>query len=165
VRCPLWQEDRVCGLQLLMVLVSTVILGSESHRTHDHILLSQILSPPHQLGGGAGPYIYILQEEGGPHIPPRHWVQLGGGGQVPIFVFSRNRVDHTYPLGTGFHPIHSVSNPSPASQPVCCGASHPYGAHHQTYSTVRHLQVCWCGHPSWWDDESVVYNCCSSSLV
>jgi hypothetical protein len=32
----------VCRLQLLLALASAVILGSESHGTHDHILLSQI---------------------------------------------------------------------------------------------------------------------------
>jgi hypothetical protein len=31
----------VCRLQLLLALASAVILGSESRRTHDHILLSQ----------------------------------------------------------------------------------------------------------------------------
>jgi hypothetical protein len=41
----LWGDltrGRVCCLQLLLVLASTVILGSESRGTHDHILLSQI---------------------------------------------------------------------------------------------------------------------------
>jgi hypothetical protein len=35
-------EGRVCRLQLLLVLASAVILGSESRGTRDHILLSQI---------------------------------------------------------------------------------------------------------------------------
>jgi hypothetical protein len=33
---------RVCRLQLLLVLASAVILGSQSRGTHDPILLSQI---------------------------------------------------------------------------------------------------------------------------
>jgi hypothetical protein len=33
---------RICRLQLLLVLASAVILGSESRGTRDHILLSQI---------------------------------------------------------------------------------------------------------------------------
>jgi hypothetical protein len=36
----------VCRLQLLPVLASAVILGSESRGTHDHILLSQIRDSP-----------------------------------------------------------------------------------------------------------------------
>jgi hypothetical protein len=36
----------VCHLQLLLVLASTVILGSESHGTRDNILLSQIWGVP-----------------------------------------------------------------------------------------------------------------------
>jgi hypothetical protein len=35
-------RGRVCRLQLQLVLASTVIFGSESVRTRDHILLSQI---------------------------------------------------------------------------------------------------------------------------
>jgi hypothetical protein len=35
-------RGRVCRLQLLMVLASAIILGSESRWTSDHILLSQI---------------------------------------------------------------------------------------------------------------------------
>jgi hypothetical protein len=35
-------RGRVCRLQLLLVLASEVILGSQSHGTRDHILLSQI---------------------------------------------------------------------------------------------------------------------------
>jgi hypothetical protein len=47
----------VCRLQLLLVLGSTVILRSEFHRTHYHILLSQIKRLPQP--GGLGPHIYI----------------------------------------------------------------------------------------------------------
>jgi hypothetical protein len=36
----------ICHLQLLLVLASAVILRSESHVTHDHILLSQIRDSP-----------------------------------------------------------------------------------------------------------------------
>jgi hypothetical protein len=35
-------RERVCRLELLLVLASAVILGSETLGTHDHILLSQI---------------------------------------------------------------------------------------------------------------------------
>jgi hypothetical protein len=36
----------VCRLQLLLVISSAVILGSESRGTHDHILVSQIRDSP-----------------------------------------------------------------------------------------------------------------------
>jgi hypothetical protein len=39
---PSMTRRRVCTLQLLLGLVSTVILASESRRTHDYISLSQI---------------------------------------------------------------------------------------------------------------------------
>jgi hypothetical protein len=40
----------VCRLQLLVVLASVVILRSESCRTHDHIVLSQIRNSPNLEG-------------------------------------------------------------------------------------------------------------------
>jgi hypothetical protein len=40
----------VCILQLLVVIASAVILGSESHGTHDQILLSQIPDSPNLEG-------------------------------------------------------------------------------------------------------------------
>jgi hypothetical protein len=39
-----------------------------NHGTHDHILLSQYSWIPQP--GVPGPYIYVLQEQGGPVIPP-----------------------------------------------------------------------------------------------
>jgi hypothetical protein len=39
-------RGRVCRLQLLLALASTIIFGSESHGTRDHILLSQIRDFP-----------------------------------------------------------------------------------------------------------------------
>jgi hypothetical protein len=43
---PSLTRARVCRLQLLLALTSTVILASESRGTHDHILLSQIRDFP-----------------------------------------------------------------------------------------------------------------------
>jgi hypothetical protein len=68
---PCLTRVRVCRLQLLLALASTVILGSESRGTHGHILLSQILESP------------ILV------------------GQVPVFIFPRNRVFRLYPQALG----------------------------------------------------------------
>jgi hypothetical protein len=61
----------VCGLQLLLVLASVVILRSESRGTYDHILLSQIRNFPNLKG------------------------------QVPVFVSPRNRVARLYPKALG----------------------------------------------------------------
>jgi hypothetical protein len=41
-------RGRVYRLQLVMVLASPVIHGSESYGAHDHILLSQIQDSPNQ---------------------------------------------------------------------------------------------------------------------
>jgi hypothetical protein len=61
-RAPSQARGRICHLQLLLALTSAVILGSESSGTHDHVLLSQIR--------------YSLNLE----------------GQVPVFIFPRNRL-------------------------------------------------------------------------
>jgi hypothetical protein len=66
---PSLTRGRVCNLlvQLLLGLARAVTLGSKSHRTHGHILLSHLrLHQP----GGPGSHIYIPQEQGGPVIPP-----------------------------------------------------------------------------------------------
>jgi hypothetical protein len=47
---PSLTREQVCHLQLLLVLASAVILGSQSRRTHDHILLSQIRDSPNVEG-------------------------------------------------------------------------------------------------------------------
>jgi hypothetical protein len=60
-------RERVCHLQLLLVLASAVNLGSESLRTREHILLSQI-----------------------PHSPNLE-------GQVTLFISPRNKVAQLYP--------------------------------------------------------------------
>jgi hypothetical protein len=64
-------RGRVCRLQLLLDFASAAILGAESRGNHDHILLSQIrrLQP-----GRPDLCIYVSQWQGGPVIPPRHWV-------------------------------------------------------------------------------------------
>jgi hypothetical protein len=64
-------RERVCRLQLLLVLASPVILGSESCGTHDHILLSRIRDSPNLEG------------------------------QVPVFISPRNRVARLYPQELG----------------------------------------------------------------
>jgi hypothetical protein len=59
-------RGQVCCLYLLLALTSAVILGSESHRTHDHILLSKVRDSSDMEG------------------------------QVPVVTFPRNRVAQLY---------------------------------------------------------------------
>jgi hypothetical protein len=61
----------ICRLQLLLVLASAVILGSEPSGTHDHILLPQIRNFPNLEG------------------------------QVPVFISPRNRVAQLYSQALG----------------------------------------------------------------
>jgi hypothetical protein len=68
---PFLTRGWVCRLQLLLVLDSAVILGSESRGTHDHILLCQIRDSPKQEGN------------------------------VPEFISPRNRVAQLYPQAPG----------------------------------------------------------------
>jgi hypothetical protein len=64
----------VCRLQLLLVLASGVIFGSDPRCTHDHILLSQIRDSPNLEG------------------------------QAPVFISPRNRVAQLYPQALGSFP-------------------------------------------------------------
>jgi hypothetical protein len=59
-------RERVCRLQLLLVLARAVILGSEARCTRDHILLSQI------------------------------WDSTNLEGQVPVFISHRNVLAQLY---------------------------------------------------------------------
>jgi hypothetical protein len=62
---------RVCCLQLLLVLASAVILGLESHGTHDRILLSQTRDCPSVRTRSL--YLYP-PGTGWPSYSPRHWL-------------------------------------------------------------------------------------------
>jgi hypothetical protein len=66
---PYLTRGRVCNLLLLLVLASAVLLGSESHGTQDHILLSQFLRLPRP--GGSGPH---PPGTGWPRYTPGHWI-------------------------------------------------------------------------------------------
>jgi hypothetical protein len=121
---PSLTRGRICNLLYLLGLASAVPLGSESHGTQDHILLSQFFRLPQP--GGPGPCIYIPQEQSVPVIPAgtgfpfHHFLRLAGlqwsysntppqglgrplifspnlKGQVPVFISPRNRVAQLYP--------------------------------------------------------------------
>jgi hypothetical protein len=62
----------VCSSQLLLVLTSAIILGSESCGTHNHILLSQIRDSPNLKGQVP---VFIYPGTGLPSYTPRHWVK------------------------------------------------------------------------------------------
>jgi hypothetical protein len=61
-------RGKVCRLQLLLVLASAVILGSESRGTRNRILQSQIRDSPNLEC--EVPVFISPQEESGPVIPP-----------------------------------------------------------------------------------------------
>jgi hypothetical protein len=70
-------RGRVCRLQMLLALASAIILGSESHETRDHVLLSQIRDFPfRRLLRLAGlrwrystppPSVLVITSRHGPH--------------------------------------------------------------------------------------------------
>jgi hypothetical protein len=74
-------RGRVCRLQLLLVLASAVILGSESRGTRDHILLSLIWDSPNLEG------------------------------QVPVFISPRRRVAQLYSQALGSLFVASYDSP------------------------------------------------------
>jgi hypothetical protein len=63
-------REWLCRLQLLLALISPVILGFKSHRTHDHTLLSQIQDSP--TWRARSPYLYP-PGTGWSSYTPRHW--------------------------------------------------------------------------------------------
>jgi hypothetical protein len=73
---PSLMRGRVYSVQLLLGLANAVFLGSESHRTDDHILRSQFLRPLPQPGG-QGSCIYFPQGQGNSVITPGIGFRIG----------------------------------------------------------------------------------------
>jgi hypothetical protein len=85
----------VSRLQLLLVLVSAVILRSESLGTHGHILRSQIQTPP--TWRTTSPYVYP-PGTGWLSYTPQHWVHFSltptsRRGTVGVFEPASTRQD------------------------------------------------------------------------
>jgi hypothetical protein len=64
---PSLTRSQVCNFQFLPGIARAAFLKSESHWTHDHILLSLFLRLPQP--GGPCSCIYFPQEQGSPVIP------------------------------------------------------------------------------------------------
>jgi hypothetical protein len=115
-------RERVCRLQLLLVLASAVIHGFESRGTRDLILLSQIRDSPKLEG------------------------------QVPVFISLMNRVAQLYPqaLDSLFAEYSSsqshIATDGQLISKSRCGA--PFGAHDQIFITLWQLRSCFSGAPS-----------------
>jgi hypothetical protein len=71
-RAPSLTKEQVCSLQLLLAITSAVILGSESHRTHDHMLLSQIRDSCNLEG--QVPIFSYPPGTGCPNYTPNNWI-------------------------------------------------------------------------------------------
>jgi hypothetical protein len=63
---PCLTRSRVCSFRFLLGIDSATFLRSESHGTHNHILLAPFFRLPQS--GGPGSYIYFPQEQGIPFI-------------------------------------------------------------------------------------------------
>jgi hypothetical protein len=93
-------RERVCRLQLLLVLASAVKLRAESRGTRDHILCLIFETPPTWRAGF--PYLYP-PGTGWPSYNPRHWVPFSSPpttrrAAVEVFELASTRVSQSYKL-------------------------------------------------------------------
>jgi hypothetical protein len=146
----------ISRLQLLLALASTLILGSESRGTHDHILLSQIRDSPN------------LEGQVPTFISPRNRVaQLHPQALASLFVASydsqgcgrgiRTRPHTGFPLGRSSSQSHIATYGQSVSKSWCRA---PSGAHGQILITLWQLRSCFMGRPLWREDGCVLCMCC-----
>jgi hypothetical protein len=134
---PSLTRGRVCHLQLLLGLASTVIFGSESRRTCGHILVSDsrlpLSSSPTtrrvtvEVFDPASTRVVFLQ------LSYIHFARTPGKTQSQQFV--------------GAFELSFLLWPT-VSRPVCLRIKHPSGAYDQILIIVWQLPVCWFGAPS-----------------
>jgi hypothetical protein len=102
---------KVCRLQLLLVLARAAIIWSECPGTHDHILrfylrfetsLFVASYDSQGYGGGIRARLHTESESYFTVSDSRHL-----DGQVPVFIFPRNRVARSYPQAWDPHYIAS----------------------------------------------------------
>jgi hypothetical protein len=93
------QRGWVCPLQLLLVLASAVILGTESHGIYNHILLSQIRDSPNPEG--QVPVFISPRKRVAQLYTPRHWVRFSSpptSHKGTVEVLERASTRGTHPL-------------------------------------------------------------------
>jgi hypothetical protein len=73
--CGVVSDERTGRLILLLAFASAIILGSESHRTQDHILPCQIRDSPTWRARSSSVFISSLRAPCSTHIP-RHWAPI-----------------------------------------------------------------------------------------
>jgi hypothetical protein len=148
----------ICNLlvQLLLGLVRAVTLGSGSHRTHYHILLSHLRLPQ---PGGQGLRINIPSGTGWPSYTPGHWVlyssplttrSYGGGILTRLHTGSTHKVKVKVLLLLVIE-VEIKLRPT-VSRRVRLGVRHPSGTRDQFFFLLkiffRQLWVCYFVAPS-----------------
>jgi hypothetical protein len=136
---PSLMRRRVCSFHFLPGIASAAFLRSESHWTHEHILLCLFLRLPQPLRPGS--CICFPQEQGSPVILLGNLVCLINLHIVTWYICSSCMYNpYITPLGN------ALSSSYFATDGLCVGP--PSGTHFQNFITVILLQSSCCGAPS-----------------